>query len=126
MMFILELFMLFFMINFSKISCSFQPELFQLSKSHYLIVNEDGIFKFNSNNFNQYKKILSLNEAQNKSVYMKDIENIFQFKCFGEKFCIFINNYLYIISSDGKLIKKIIITEETNIENNVVIPFKKK
>ena len=126
MMFILELFMLFFMINFSKISCSFQPELFQLSKSHYLIVNEDGIFKFNSNNFNQYKKILSLNEDQNKSVYMKDIENIFQFKCFGEKFCIFINNYLYIISSDGKLIKKIIITEETNIENNVVIPFNKE
>ena len=122
MKFRLELFIFFCIINFSRIRCSFQPELVQLSKSEYLLVNEDGIFQYNINNFNQYKKILSFNEEQNPSVNSKDIKNIYQFKCFGEKICIFINNYIYVFSSDGKLIKKIII-EEAQIKKYMVIPF---
>ena len=104
MIFRIELFVFFCLVNFPMISNSFQAEIVQLSNSDYLLVNEDGIFHFKSNNYNQFKKILLLNEEQNPSVVIKDVQNAYKFKCFGENICIFVNNYIYVFSSDGKLI----------------------
>ena len=123
MIFKLELFVLFCLINFHVISSNVEPELVHLLNSDYLLVNEYGIFQFKGNNFNQYEKILSLREEQNPSVHMKNIQNFYNFKCFGDNICIFINNYIYIFSSDGKLIKKTIILVETSLVKYVVIPF---
>ena len=74
MIFKLELFVLFCLINFHVISSNFEPELVHLLNSDYLLVNEYGIFQFKGNNFNQYEKILSLKEEQNPSVEMKNIK----------------------------------------------------
>ena len=123
MIFRIELFVVFCLVNFPMFSISFQPELAQLSNSDYLLINEDAIFHFKSNNFNQYKKIVSLSEEQNPSVVMKNIQNAYKFKCFGENICIFVYNYIYVFSSDGKLIKKIIISNETSKVKYVVIPY---
>ena len=123
MEFRLELFVLFCLAMFPMISSSFQPVIIHLSNSDFLLVNGDAIFQFKSYNFGHYQKILSLTEEQNPSVGMKDIQNIYQFKCFGENICIFVNNYIYVFSSSGKLIKKIIISVETSKVKYVVIPF---
>ena len=94
MIFKLELFVIFCLINFPIISSNYEPELVHLINYDYLLVNDYGIFKFKSHDFNQYKKILSLKEEQNPSVDMKNIQNIYNFKCFGDNICIFINNYI--------------------------------
>ena len=119
----IELFVVFCLVNFPVFLSSFQPELVQLSNYDYLLVNEDAIFHFNSNNFNQYKKIVSLSEEQNPSVVMKNIQKAYKFKCYGENICIFVYNYIYVFSSDGKLIKKIIISNETSKVKYVEIPY---
>ena len=106
MIFRIELFVIFCLVNFPMFLSSFQPELAQLSNSDYLLINEDAIFHCKSNNYNQFKKILLLNEEQNPSVVIKDVQNAYKFKCFGENICIFVYNYIYVFSSDGKLIKK--------------------
>ena len=104
----LEVIALFFIINFLQISSSLTPELIHLSNSSYLLVNEDGIFSFKNIFLNQAEKIGFTEEEQKSSESIENSENkknIIKVKCFEENICMFINNYIYIFSSDGNIIK---------------------
>ena len=116
----LELIILFFIANILSISSNLRPELVHLTNSDCLLVKEDGIFRIKGKNSNKIEKVLSLREEQNSLASLKTNQNIYQFKCFGENICIFINNYIYIFSSDGDFIKKINISDE-NAENKFAI-----
>ena len=114
----MEFIALFCIINFLQISSSLTPELIHLSNSAYFLVNEDGIFIFNNIFLNQMEKIGFTEEEQKSSESKENAENtknIFKVKCFEDNICIFINNYIYILSSYGNIIKKTKISEE-NIE----------
>lgn len=95
MIFRLEFIALFCIINFLQISSSLMPELIHLSNSVYLLVNDDGIFRFKNIFSSQTEKICFTEEEQKSSESIEILENtknIFKVKCFEDNICMFINN----------------------------------
>ena len=88
-----------------------------------MFINEDGLFRINENIFNQNKQISSNKVQQKLSDIKEKIHNFHQFKCLNESICIFINNYVYVVSSEGNIIKKFIISDEIGKDYYVMIPF---
>ena len=102
----LDLIAIFLHIIFLGTSFCFKPELIHLINSDYLLVNEDGIFRFKNIFEKEIEKIDELKEEQNTSDINKNIKNIYKFKCLCDNICIFINNFLYIFSAEGNVIKR--------------------
>ena len=120
---ILGFIVLFCIVQFSSISSSLRPEVMHLINSDYLLVNGDGLFRFKIDNLNKIEKIKLFNEDQNLLANQNNNQNIYPFKCFEENICIFINNFIYIFSSDGNIIKKINISDENNNGGYIIAPY---
>ena len=120
---ILGFIVLFCIVQFSYISSSLRPEVMHLINSDYLLVNGDGLFRFKIDNLNKIEKIKLFNEDQNLLANQNNNQNIYRFKCFEENICIFINNFIYIFSSDGNIIKKINISDENNNGGYIIAPY---
>ena len=118
-----KLIMLFFIPNILSISSHLRPEFIPLINSNYLLVKEDGIFRIKDNNLNKIEKMLSIKEEQNSLANFGIKQNVHQFKCFGENICIFIHNNIYVFSSDGDYIKKMIISDDNMESKYVIIPY---
>lgn len=106
MVFTLDFIVLFCIIQFSFISSNLHPELVHLINSSYLLVNGGSILRFKIDNMNQIDKVLLFDEDQNSLDNQNNNQNINRLKCFEENICIFINNFIYVFSSDGNFIKK--------------------
>ncbi len=77
-----------------------------LINSSYLLVNGGSILRFKIDNMNQIDKVPLFDEDQNSLDNQNNNQNINRLKCFEENICIFINNFIYVFSSDGNFIKK--------------------
>ena len=117
----LNLIALLLLIIFLGTSFCFKPGLIHLVNSDYLLVNEDGVFRFKNNFENEIEKIDIIKEEQNTSDITKNIKNIYKFKCLGDNICLFINYYLYIFSSIGNFIKRINFPDENMKKEYVVL-----
>ena len=123
MVFIINFIVLFYIIQFSYISNSLQPQVVHLINSGYLLINRDVIFRFIIDNLNQNGKVPLLEEDQNLLANQNNNQNIYRFKCFEEDICIFINNFIYIFSSDGNFTKKLIIPIENDNGQYIITPY---
>ena len=115
--------MLFFIANILSISSNLRPEIVPLINSDYLLVKEEGIFRIKSNNLNKFEKMLSIKEEQNSLANLEIEQNVHQFKCFGENICIFIHKHIFVFSSDGDFIKKMIISDENDENKYLILPY---
>ena len=112
----LAIVILFFIIECSIAIGGLQPKLLYLRNSEYLLVNENNIFRIENNTISSTKKI-SLEENSG------NLNNIFKFNCLDESICVFINNYLYIFSSEGYFMKKLKIFDDNKITKYFAAPY---
>ena len=101
MVFIINFIVLFYIIQFSYISNSLQPQVVHLINSGYLLINRDVIFRFIIDNLNQNGKVPLLEEDQNLLANQNNNQNIYRFKCFEEDICIFWNSVRNVGCGDG-------------------------
>ena len=93
----------------------------QLNNYNYLIIKEDGIFVYNKDLHIEKKYIF-----ENKNNFFnKKKKNIFYFNNLPDNnIFIFIENHLHIFNSDGELIKKIKVFENTTLRKyRILFPY---
>ena len=94
----------FVLINISNISCFFPTKLLSLSRFEYSLVNEDEILKLKDDFLKKFEIIKSQEEEQNLSAIVENAQNIYIFELLESKIGIFIDNFIFIFSSEGNFI----------------------
>ena len=94
---IIEFFIFLCICNYSIISSNNPSVFIQSLAQKNSFYNEENLrFKFEIQNLSNIEKISPINETTIFFTDVKDIHNIYIFKCFGVNYCIFMNNYIYI------------------------------
>ena len=113
----------FVLIIISNISCFFPTKLLSLSRFEYSLVNEDEILKLKDDFLKKFEIIKSQEEEQNLSAIVENAQNIYIFELLESKIGIFIDNFIFIFSSEGNFIKKIKISGKYIDKKYIVFPY---